>query len=427
MGKRVLAALMDAVFFALLWFIMAMYIFTPIANSAFGYSNQMATGYQYQTASHIYLYVQLSTDGTETPIEVKDYTEKIDHTLDSTVTATNRLEFESYTTYLEHVYYYYTSYLTNQNVELPNPTSSKTYDAVADKFVSPNWDKLVTLSDGSVMLPKDLYTTYWFNVSVLKLPLKDANAKTNEESPFEYPVVDGVIQYDSLGILKEGIDNNTAKVFCQYALETAAQELYYSDYYQQLMYNIKWIQVFIALTPYILNFGIVYFLFPLIFRNGETLGKKAMHLALVNSKDFDVSKPQILFRQLVLFAEVSLSLFVVGIGLTSIATLGVGVVIMLIVTMTNKKNKAPQDFAAVTYLIDAKKSVWFPNQQEEDKAEQRLSDNMAKYRSAKVENKHLIQVGDQIIDEDIKKEVDASKKTKKTNYSSKKKTLPKDK
>ena len=122
-------------------------------------------------------------------------------------------------------------------------------------------------------------------------------------------------------------------------------------------------------------------------------------------------KRQILFRQLVLFAEVSLSLFIVGFGLTSIATLGVGGVIILIVILFNKQRKAPHDFAAMTLPIDIKTSVFFSNAKEEDRHVKKVQENIDKHHSYEPENVNIIQVGSKIVNEDLKKKIDKKRGT----------------
>jgi hypothetical protein len=64
---------------------------------------------------------------------------------------------------------------------------------------------------------------------------------------------------------------------------------------------------------------------PLIFKNGETLGKKVLHLAFINTEGYAVQKKQIVLRQLFLFIMTGMCCFMIGrIGVGSLAILGLG-------------------------------------------------------------------------------------------------------
>ena len=102
--------------------------------------------------------------------------------------------------------------------------------------------------------------------------------------------------------------------------------------------------------------------------------------------------------------------FIVGIGLTSLATLGIGILILLIATLISKDKRAPHDYAAMTIVIDEQKSVWFDSAEEEIKYADELEAKMAKYKNTKIIDKKVIQVGSTIIDEDVKKEFEESQK-----------------
>ena len=106
----------------------------------------------------------------------------------------------------------------------------------------------------------------------------------------------------------------------------------------------------------------------------------------------------------------SFSAFVVGIGLTSLATLGIGILILLLCTLISKQKRAPHDYAAMTIVVDTPKSVWFESPEEEIKYAEELEEKMAKYKNTQIIDKKVIQVGSTIIDEEVKKEFEESKK-----------------
>lgn len=395
-GKRLLAAILDFVLGIFLWLFFSMIVMTPIADKTLHYSEFMQKGLDYQVASHLYVYEQQNDQGNYDIIEVKDFTEKINLNRDSKINSlVNKTELDP-NYYLTHVYYYYTSFLTGVGVEMPNDTDKKKYDMEADGFVAPSYKENVK---GTDILPKDYYTTKWFNTEILKIG-------GDGDKYFNCPDIN-VLATTKTFELKEDLDNfrNYMRNLCN----NAAGDLFYRDFYAHINNNLKGIQVFIVIPPYVLTMCLLYLVVPLCFKNGETLAKKFCHLALVNKNGYSIKKRQTIFRFAVFFLWISISLFVVGIGFTSFATLGIGILIMLVATLISKTHRAPHDYAAMTLEIDTLKSVWFDSLEEETKHQKELEEKMNRYKSNKVENKNIIQIGDQIIDEKIKKEVEESR------------------
>ena len=389
-GKRLGAATLDGLVAIFLWLFLAMIVMTPIANSAFGYSSNMNLGYQYQIASHLYVYQQQDDNGDISIVEVKDMSEKVDANKESQISSLTKQTNLEPSYLLSHLYYYYSSFLTGENVELPNPTSSKTYDMVEDHFVSP--DYLDNVAD-TQLKPAEYYTVKWFNNEILSVKDKGADYFDNADE-------------NILATIKEGVDNDKAVAYLNSLINNAQGDLYYRDYYVRINNTIKWNQVFIIVPPYIFVMGILYLLIPMLSKNGETIGKKFCHLAVISKDGYSAKKRQILFRFFVFFGEITLSLFIVGVNFTSIATLGVGVFILLMATLISKSHRAPHDYAALTLEIDVQKSVWFDSAEIEQRHSDELEAKMERYKSTKVENKNIIQIGGKIIDEDLKKQVE---------------------
>jgi uncharacterized RDD family membrane protein YckC len=389
-GKRLGAAILDGLVAIFLWLFLAMIVMTPIANAGLGYSANMNLGYQYQIASHLYVYQQQDDNGDISIVEVKDMTEKIDANKESQISSLTKQTNLEPAYLLSHLYYYYSSFLTGENVELPNPTSSKTYDMVEDHFVSPDYlDNVVDTQ----LKPAEYYTVKWFNNEILSVSDKGADYFDNTDE-------------NILATIKEGVDADKAITFLNSLISNAQGDLYYRDYYVKINNTIKWNQAFIIIPPYISVMGILYLLIPMLSKNGETIGKKFCHLAVISKDGYSAKKRQILFRFFVFFVEISLSLFAIGVNFTSIATLGVGVFILLMATLISKSHRAPHDYAALTLEIDAQKSVWFDSPEIEQRHIDELEAKMERYKSSKVENKNIIQIGGKIIDEDLKKQVE---------------------
>ena len=407
MFRRIMSAFMDGLFAFFVYFILVTYVTTPIARKASKYDDYVVDIYQYDVASHLFVWMQQDDSSKYNPIEVKDFTEKMNNEYLQRIEEVRSVDDYSLDQRIEHLQYYYTVYLTGDvsRVELPNNTETKTYDAVADKFVSPHYlDKI----DGK--LPSEIYTKVYFNTKIMGL---GAEGEANNSEYFVYPVKDSVTDYEGLPVLKEGADEAAAKKYVNQLLYKATEDFYYSDYMSALQKNVRVIQLWTYVPTYIFVVGILYILIPMLMKNGATLGKASLSLCVISNNGYKAKKRQILFRELVFIAEVSLSLFIIGFGLTSIATLGIGAVIMLVVILCNKMKKAPHDFAAMTLVVDAKTSVFFDNAQEEENKSKRVQENLDKLHSYEPENRNIIQVGSEIVDEDLKQKIEQKNKNEK--------------
>ena len=263
----------------------------------------------------------------------------------------NKYEYGSKDEYVVHLKSYYLEYKTTK---------------------APDYNVPIKNSDGVEVLPKDYYTEAWFNEKM-----------------------SGVS------------DVNTAKQAAKEALTDFSKYLYS---YQK---TITLCQLFIAGCSYVASFGIFYILVPLLFKNGETFGKKTMGLALVTKSGYDVKKRQIVLRQLFLFVYVGVFSFYLGVGFTSFATLGLGVLIYFVAAFISKTNRSFADMLSYTFLIDAKNSVWFKDKNEEESKEEIVETNLSKYNKNDGLNKNIIQVGTTIVDEETRKEFEEKKEDKK--------------
>ncbi len=396
--RRIVASAIDFLLAIFVWFTLLMLVMSPIANSTMNYSKKMSLGLNYQIATHLYVYQQQEENGDISTIEVKDFTEKVNLTLTSEVISLTKLSDFTPNYYFEHLRYYYRSFLTGENVELPNNTSTKSYDMVEDHYVSADYKNLVGDSN---KYPSEYYTERYFNENILKV----------EEDGSAYFSVNSL---DEIASIKEGVDETEAKKYLINLISSASSDFYSRNYFVSLNNELKRIQLFMILVPYAFVMGIFYLLFPMLLKDGVTLGKRFMHISIIDKSGYAAKKRQILFRFFVFLFELSFCLFVIGIGTTSFITLGVGLTILMIFTLINKDKRAPHDYAAHTLVIDADKSVFFKNADEERKAEIELQAKLDKYKSQKVENNNIIQVGSTIVNEKVKEEFLASKESEKS-------------
>ncbi|MBQ0009314.1 MAG: RDD family protein [Firmicutes bacterium] len=366
LGRRMIAMIMDGVLFAFVWVALALWVFTPIANAAFHYSDLGVTGLKYEVFSKLYVCEEIDVDNKTTKV--------IDVNKFESATSGNELQYtplynynsEDLNFYKDRLHYYYCCYKTGENIEYPEGKNPEDYKC-------PNYRQLIRDKDGKDVLPKDYYTEAWFSEYI-----KDKTTVKDFKN----------LSYESVTDLRE------------------------MPFFEELNGKISGCQLFIALPAFGISYLGFYLLVPLLYKNGETFGKKVMKIGLVSKDCFTVKKRQIVFRQLLLLVWVSLSLFVIGIGLTSIATLGVGVFIYLIATVISKTKRSPIDYAAYTYMINTNKSVWFADAEEEEKKETELEEKMSKYQRYDPNEKNLIQIGTEIVNEDVKRELEEEKKKK---------------
>lgn len=106
---------------------------------------------------------------------------------------------------------------------------------------------------------------------------------------------------------------------------------------------------------------LVFFVLPLIFKNGQTLGKKLMRLGLVNSKGLKVANWAVFAR------------FIIGIyaveSIISVLTFSpVPLLLSFLIALFTKKKTALHDLIAGTRVIDIDKTIIFETFEEKSAA-----------------------------------------------------------
>ena len=352
-AKRILAVIMDGAITLFMMFAFIAFIFVPIANKGLKYTEKVSKRLQYQIASSLFVYYDLDEDGTYKFYNLSNLDEINEDTKYNLISEFEGQEDEFY---ISHVRYYFLNYKTGVGVECPLTANIEDYKA-------PNYKDLIDEKS-----PAEIYTNEWFNAKVEEL--------------------------------------KTPQAIMEFAFNDMADE----DYYIQTNKDIKAVQLFIIMPPFVLSFAIFFIAIPLCFKNGETLGKKTMHICLINKDGYDVQKRQVVFRQVLLLLYVTFCSFVIGVGLTSFATLGVGVLIYFVAAFIPKSHRSLADFASYTLLVDSLHSVWFKDALEEERKNAEVNENIEKYKKNKVENKNIIQVGSTIVNEDVKREVEEEAK-----------------
>lgn len=402
--KRIVAAVMDGLFAIFMFFILLTYVATPIGNKATDYEKCVSEIYQQQIASHLFMLLQQNDNGDYKIIEVKDYTEKLDASYFQKIHDIFDLAQVTNDDYIRYLNYYYTVYLTGDisKVELP---SGQQFDPIKDNFVSPVYDVEI---EGKK--PIEIYTSRYFNTTIMGL---SPEGEVNESEYYDYPIKDNVTDYEGLPVIKEGVDADKVNKDLCTRVYKATKEFAETDYMASRLKEIKRIQLWEIIPTYIFVVSMIYIVVPLLFKNGETLGKVSMNIGIVSSNGYKAKKTQILLRSLVFVTEISLSLFIIGYSLASFATLGVGCFIMMACVVFTKKQQAPHDLLAMTIEVDTKKSVYFENAKQENRYEKQVQDNIESLNKYEPENPNIIQVGSTIVDDRFKPKKEKNTKTEK--------------
>ena len=123
-----------------------------------------------------------------------------------------------------------------------------------------------------------------------------------------------------------------------------------------------------------LTFGVFFFIIPLCFKNGETLGKKIMHTCLVNKLGYQYSRLQLIPRFLFPTFLIVTVVLVLGFSIWSLAAVSFGLLISYLFVIFSKDNKALHDYFAGTLVIDTRESTWFKDINEEEKMQKEVDD-----------------------------------------------------
>ncbi|MFA7378032.1 MAG: RDD family protein [Bacilli bacterium] len=285
-------------------------------------------------------------------------------------------------------------------------TEFEDYDSIIQNYY------FVYLQTPDLIPPADAqkFTPYWYNVFIYGLPdeqnlyqVSELNArydivKNIGATYFQYQV-DGSNNklYDQLAIIKNShyvnqdpngeLSDSASSALLNYfyngnlnytisgvasiyvlTIETDfATRAFFADvyaHYRELAYQVSvWQTLLPELTAIFIVSILAYFVMPLIFKNGKTIGKLVMGIGLVNKLGYDVSIPQLIMR---FFFPMVVTIGLLIIGGTAFAIgMGLFVLISYALVIFTKEHKAIHDYLAGTVAVDAKRSVWFKNAKQE--------------------------------------------------------------
>lgn len=271
----------------------------------------------------------------------------------------------TYNKYEEVVTYYYLNYLTG-NVTEGSPKAPN-YN-VEREFVEGQGKKLA----------KDYFTVSWYNYNILGIV--EANPSSEKsESYFTYQKDEkGNFDTSKIGIPKsERYSSDKGTVVKLTDTDIASK---YKVIYEAAYRNLENQSFFLEVAnPYYMGFAIsasasllvggaiIYLLFPVIFKNGQTIGKKILKLGLANYEGYKFKNHQLLMR----FMPYTVCTLAIMLPFWSSTTIiGIVILILLLVSfalmMASPKRAALHDFCARSIVIDRKTSIIFENFVEEE-------------------------------------------------------------
>ena len=205
------------------------------------------------------------------------------------------------------------------------------------------------------------YTMDWFNKNILLVGDSTYNC-------FEYQKTGDEDDPNKIAVIKEGASYELVNKLVQAKYVDAIQEEFNN------LSNVKRagaMHILISAISYLSSFLIAgiftYIVFPLIFKNGQTLGKKAFKLGLATADGYKFENKRLIMR-FVPFAVVTISMiFLIEanmyIALTIVTTL---LLVSFAISMSSPKRMSLHDFTAQTLVVDLKASTLFENAGDEE-------------------------------------------------------------
>ena len=261
----------------------------------------------------------------------------------------------SFDEYNNRIQYFYMNYLTG-NVEVPGTGSRLANEPIKNE-------------EGVEVEKIKYYTIQWYNRNILGITADDPEA--DPKCLFTYQVVDGKYNKDVHGVPKDPL-KVTADDIANY-MATAYMSCYNDvfitqKYVADLQNNISFLYSVEFVISSIVAGIVTYIVFPLVFKQGRTLGKKVTKLALANNEGYEFDNKQLLMR-LMPFVVVVLS-FLIPIWNDLFLFILIPLTIFLVsfaLAMASPKRTSLHDFTARTIVVDDKTSIIFKDEDEEEK------------------------------------------------------------
>ncbi len=260
----------------------------------------------------------------------------------------------TYEEFKNTISYYYMNYLTG------NVSEEGTGSRLANEKIKND--------DGVEVSKSEYYTVDWFNKSVLQI--KSSDPDNDENSYFTYVKVDGAYDKTQIGVPKDPAKVPSEKInqYMQSAFLSAYTDFNNLSYVVDLTNQMTFVYSVEVVLSGIIAGILTYVMFPLIFKQGRTLGKKLFKLALATSDGYEFHNYQLAMRLMPLV--VVLLSFLIPIWNDIFLLVLIPMIVFLVsfaLAMASPKKAALHDFTARTIVVDDKTSIIFSNELEEEK------------------------------------------------------------
>lgn len=263
-----------------------------------------------------------------------------------------------YEIFVEPISEYYLCYLTGNREGQP---------------IAPNYNEPIKLDDGSEVLPKDYYTVAWYNYNILGITEDDPDRETSSLYFTYQKDAEGNYDKTKIGTNKTSrynpdvgkvVELTASDITYQYKViyQAAYRHLESQNFYQAVSFVYDMGNNICVVSSIILSGAIVYIVMPLIFKNGQTVGKKILKLGLANYEGYSFKNIQLAMRFMPFF--VTSCAFFLPIWNNFLVVSLVALVIFLVsfaLFMASPKKASLHDLAARTIVIDMKTSIIFDN------------------------------------------------------------------
>jgi uncharacterized RDD family membrane protein YckC len=204
-----------------------------------------------------------------------------------------------------------------------------------------------------------VFSNEWYNEHILNIGSTDDSITIY----FEYDVD----ELDNPDPSKVGVPLDTATTeeldaFYLAAYTAAQQDLARYAPYAELAAQISNYSLQILSISGLISIAVLYLLFPLLFKNGQTLSKKMFNLAVVSKQGYQIKVWQVFARFAFFAMEIVLSIYTI---------MGAFLISYTLMIFT-KGNRSAHDYVAGTSVVNLKQSLIFANEQEAGAYESKL-------------------------------------------------------
>jgi len=251
---------------------------------------------------------------------------------------------------LNSIFYYYTSYLTGENI-------------VEGEKCSLNYN----VKDSEGRLPKDIFTIAYVNEHVLQAG--------EDKGFFLYQNVEGEVRKDLKAqinpvyieevkagetIKKQVKYDTNLYSFCDSFYNNSVNHFYNLDFINKSSITLYLYNSFIIFFSGLIGLIVSYLIIPLTNEYGITLGKRIMGFILVDDRGFKSKKYKLFLRTIPLFAGIILVSFASNLFIEIVGCVILFLVSISLMIFTHNK-QALHDFIARTIVVNRDEAMIFEN------------------------------------------------------------------